>query len=121
MEQPYARERHGNAVLVTGFYDIVVAYAAASLSNKLYAALVGTLDVVAEGEESIGAEANACVLSQPCLLFLACEYSRLYLEDTLPLALAENVLVLVADVNVDSVVAVCTADIINELESHYLC
>ena len=53
MEQPYARERHGNAVLVAGFNDIVVAYAAASLSNIFNSALVGTLDVVTEGEEGI--------------------------------------------------------------------
>lgn len=53
VEQPYACERHGNAVLVAGFYDIVVAYAAASLSNIFNSALVGTLYVVTEGEEGI--------------------------------------------------------------------
>ena len=53
VEQTYASEGHGNAVLVAGHDDMVVAYRAASLGDELHATLVGTLDVVAEGEERI--------------------------------------------------------------------
>ena len=55
MEQSYAGECHGDAVLVAGHDNMVVADAAASLGNELYATLVGTLDVVTEGEERIRA------------------------------------------------------------------
>ena len=55
VEQSHARECHGNAVLVAGHDDMVVANRAASLSDELYATLVGTLNIVAEGEESIRA------------------------------------------------------------------
>ena len=53
MEQSYACEGHSNTVLVAGHDDMVVANRATCLGNELYAALVGTLDVVAKGEESI--------------------------------------------------------------------
>ena len=53
VEQSYARECHGDAILVTSHNDMVVAHRAAGLGNKLHTALVGTLDIVAKGEESI--------------------------------------------------------------------
>ena len=53
VEQSHSRERHGDAVLVAGHDDVVVAHAAAGLGNELHATLVGTLNVVAEGEEGI--------------------------------------------------------------------
>ena len=55
MEQSHASECHSDAVLVAGHDDMIVAYRAASLCNELYATLVGTLNVVAEGEESVRA------------------------------------------------------------------
>ena len=55
VEQSYSRKRHCNAVLVAGHDDVVVTYRATSLGNELDAALVGTLNVVAEGEEGVRA------------------------------------------------------------------
>ena len=55
VEQTNTRKRHSNAVLVAGHDDVVVTYRATSLGNELDAALVGTLDVVAEGEEGVRA------------------------------------------------------------------
>ena len=55
MEQSYACECHSDAILVAGHDDMIVAYRAACLSNELYATLVGTLNVVAKGEESVRA------------------------------------------------------------------
>ena len=55
VEQSHAREGHGDAILVAGHDDMVVTDRAASLGNEFYTALVGTLNVVAEGEESIRA------------------------------------------------------------------
>ena len=55
MEQPDAAERHRNAVLVAGINDLLVPDGAARLHNGRYAAAAGTLDIIAEGEESITA------------------------------------------------------------------
>ena len=53
VEQSYARECHGDAILVTCHDDMVVAHRSAGLGYELHTALVGTLDIVAKGEESI--------------------------------------------------------------------
>ena len=57
VEQSHVSEGHGHIVFVAGLDDIVVTDAAAGLCDVLHATLVGALDVVAEGEESIGAQA----------------------------------------------------------------
>ena len=55
MEQADAGKAHGNVVFVTGFNDIVITDGTTGLGNIFHATSVGTLNVVAEGEESIGA------------------------------------------------------------------
>ena len=99
---------------------MIVTDGSAGFSDVLNAALVSTLDVIAEGEECIRAESYVIVLSKPSLLLFSCEYLRLNLEDVLPCTFSENVLVLVRNVYVDSVVSVGTADVVNELETKYL-
>ena len=76
--------------------------------------IVGTLDIVAKWEESVAAKGYAGVLGYPFLLFLACEHLGLLLEELLPCAIAQHVVVVVGDIHVDGVVTVCTADIVNE-------
>ena len=49
-------EGHGDAVAIAGLDDVVVADGAAGLGDVGDAALLGALDVVAEGEEGVGAE-----------------------------------------------------------------
>ena len=120
MEQTNACECHCNAVLVADFDNVIVADRAAGLRDVLHAALVRSFDVVAEREERVRAKGNALHRVEPCALLLAGENSGLYLEELLPLALSENVHVVVADVEVDGVVAVSAADTVNELKSHYL-
>ena len=119
MEQTHTREGHGNAVFVAGLDDIVVANAAAGLCNVFHATLVGTLDVVAEGEEGIGTETYLRVLGNPRFLFLAGEGFGLCLEELLPGAVAENIIVVVGDIYIDSVVTVGTADIVDKGEVHH--
>ena len=53
MEQAHAREGHGDAILIAGHNNMIVAHRAAGLGDILHTALVGTLDIVAEGEESV--------------------------------------------------------------------
>ena len=53
VEQADAGEGHGDAVLVAGLDDVVIPDGAAGLGDELHAGLVGPLDVVAKGEESV--------------------------------------------------------------------
>jgi hypothetical protein len=53
VEQTDACEGHSDAVLVAGHDDVVVSYRTASLGNELHTTLVGTLNIIAKGEESI--------------------------------------------------------------------
>ena len=91
VEQPYACKRHGNAVLVAGHDDMIVADRATSLSNELHATLMGTLDVVAEGEEGIGAEGYLRVLGNPGFLLFHRQHLGLGLEELLPGTVAEYI------------------------------
>ena len=120
VEQPYACECHSDAVLVASHDDVVVADAAACLGNILYTALVGTLHVVAEGEEGIAAKTDASVLGYPGLLLLAAEGFGLLRKELLPFALCKDIHVVVADIDVNRIVAVCTANTWDEGQRHHL-
>ena len=107
MEQANASKRHRDAVLVASHDDMVVAHAATSLSDELHTALVGTLNIVAEGEERIRAEGNFCVLGNPGLLFFHSQHLGLCLEELLPGTVAQHVVVLVLrDIHVDGVISI---------------
>ena len=106
MEQAYTCKRHGDAILVAGVDNIVVAYAASSLCDILYAALVGTLDVVAEWEEGIATQCHTLVLGEPLTTLFCGERLWLLGEEHLPSTVAQHVFPLVRDIHVDGVVAV---------------
>ena len=58
MEQAHAGEGHDHVVQVAGLDDVVVADGAAGLGHVAHAGAVRALDVVAEGEEGIGAQGH---------------------------------------------------------------
>ena len=53
VEQTYASECHVDAVFVAGHDHMVITNTATSLGDKLYTTLMGTLNIVAKGEECI--------------------------------------------------------------------
>lgn len=53
VEKADASEGHSHSVLVASGNNMVIAYTTTCLGYILYTALVGTFDVVAEGEECI--------------------------------------------------------------------
>ena len=55
VEKAHSGERHYHVVFVAAVDDSVVTNGAAGFGDIFYAALFGALDVVAEGEESVGA------------------------------------------------------------------
>ena len=88
MEQTDAVEDHGHAVSVAGVDDVVIADGTARFSDIADAALVGSFNVVAEREESVGTQGNACVLCQPFFLFFNSQRFRLFCEEVLPCAVS---------------------------------
>ena len=106
MEQPQAAEGHGDAVLIAGVDDLLVADGAAGLHDGGHAGAAGALDVVTEGEERIRPQRNAGDMAQVFLLFLGGQRSRLLGEGLGPDIVADDILRRVADVNIDRVVAV---------------
>ena len=68
MEQAHTGEGHGDTVLVTGLNHMIVAYGATCLSDVLYAALMGTLYVITEGEEGVAAQRNVRIAGYPGFL-----------------------------------------------------
>ena len=106
MEQPQAAEGHGDAVLVAGINDLLVTDGTAGLHDGGHAGAAGTLDVVAEGEEGIRAQAHAGDLAQVFLLFLGGQRGGLLGEGLGPDIVADDILRGVADVNINGVVAV---------------
>ena len=120
MEQADAREGHGDVVFVAGFDDMVVAHRSAGLGHESYAAFVGTFDVVAKGEEGVRAERYALVEGYPFLLLFAGEHFGFFGEELLPLAVAQDIHVVVRDIDVDGVVAVSTADLLYPRQVHHL-
>ena len=100
---------------------MVVAHRAAGLCDILHAALVGPLDVVAEGEEGVAAQCHVRVLCYPCFLLFPCQHLRLAGEELLPGPVAQHVVVLVfRDIHVDGVVAVGTPYALLEGQAHHL-
>ena len=94
VEEAHVGEGHGDVVFVTSLNDIVVTDRATGLCNLSHATLVRTLDVVAEGEESIRAETYVRVLGNPLFLLRAEERLRLLREPLLPGSIAQHILIL---------------------------
>ena len=120
VEQSQAAERHCNAVLVALLNDDIIADGAARLNDILDAALEGAVDVVREREEGIRAEADIGILCNPCLTLFLCKDRRLLGEHALPLAVREDIHVILTDVEVDRVVAVGALDVIAERQIQHL-
>ena len=106
VEQTNTGECHRHSVLIADFDHVVVTDRSTRLCDILYAALVGTFDIVTEREEGVRAEGHILHLVEPCAFFLFCEYRRFFGEYFLPLTVCENIHILVPDINVNGVVAV---------------
>ena len=90
------------------------------LSYILNTALVSTLDVITEGEEGIATETYVGVLCQPLLHLLLGERFGTFGKELLPFAIAQNVLTLGTNVDINGIVAIGTTDTGNEGKVHHL-
>ena len=120
MEQPDAAERHGNAVLIAGVNNLLVADRAAGLDNGGHAGTAGTLDVVAKGEEGIGTQADTGNVAQVLFLFLRGQGCGLLGEGLGPDIVADDILGGVTDIHINGIVAVGLGDIVTEGQVQHL-
>ena len=91
MEETDMRHCHEHAVLVRCFNDVVIADGSAALGDIGDAALVGALDIVAEGEEGVRTEGDARRCPDPGRSFFGQEDRRFFREDPLPFVCAQKV------------------------------
>ena len=110
MEQSHACVRHNDAVLIAAICYNVVTNTSAGLSDIGNAAAVSTLYIIIEGEECVTCKSDAASGCKICLLFLTSKGLGLMGEESLPVAVADSVLRIFAEVNVDSVISVRSAN-----------
>ena len=114
VEQAHAGEGHDDAAVITFFDDQVVTDGAAGLSNVLNTGSGGTFDIIAEGEESVGAKGHILTAGQPGLLILLGQPLRLAGEVVLPDAVGADILLVAVDIAVDHIIPVGTAQVLTE-------
>src|SRR3712207_519631 len=98
VEQTNMGKRHGDTVFIASIDNMVVTNAASCLHNIFHSALMGTLYIVAKGEESVGTEGHFRVLSYPFLLFFTCQRLGLLGKELLPSAFLQHIFPLFADI-----------------------
>ena len=111
VEQSHAGEGHGHAVLVALGDDQIVTDGAAGLCNVADAALLGALDVIGEGEESVAAQSYAGLAVQIGPDFLCGQMFGLLGEVVLPVAVSADILLIAIDEAIDDIVADGTGNI----------
>ena len=116
VEKSHASKRHNHAVVVARLYNSVVAYRAAGFRNVRNAGFLCSVNVVAEREESVASYRNAGYGGEVCFLFFRCERFGTAGEDSLPSSVCENVVAVIGDVYVDSVVSVGATYAVKEWE-----
>ena len=120
MEQTDACKRHHHIVFIAGLDHCVVSYRAAWFRDIAYAALLCSLDIIGEWEESVRSQGYFCQLIQPCAFFLSGEDFRLLCKGFLPGAVCQHVHVLFSDVHVNGIVSFRAADGILKGQVHHL-
>ena len=106
MEEPHAGKGHDHAVFVGTFDHKIVPYGASRLRHVGDAALFRPLEVVAEGEEGIGAQGDACDGVQIRSLLFVGKGLRLTGKILLPIPVGADVLLVSVDIAVDDIVPV---------------
>ena len=77
-----------------------------------------SLNVVSEGEEGVRAQSDPIVFGQPCPLFFCRKDRRSARKYLLPGAIRKEVLILIADIEIDGIVPIRSLDAIEEGKPH---
>ncbi len=114
MEQAHTCKRHCHAKSVARRNYIVVPNRTARLCNIGNATFRRALNIVAKGEKRITAQRNTFDSGKVGFLFFLCQRCRLFCKQCLPYALCQYVLIIIGNVNVNSIVAVRTSNLRQE-------
>ena len=106
VEQPHARKGHNDPVLIAGINHKIVPDGAARLCNIGNTAPICPLNIIPEGEESIGAEGNPADRIQISAGLRCGQRFGAGKEILLPVALCSNIFLVFVDVAVDHIVPV---------------
>src|SRR5699024_5589534 len=120
MEQADSCEGHHHSIFIAGLDHCVVAHGATRFSYILHTALMGSLNIVAEREEGVRAKSHICEAVQPCAFLFSCEHFRLLGKNLLPCAIRQYIHIFLADIYVNRVVSLRTADLFTEGKVHHL-
>ena len=120
MEQADSGECQYHVVFIAGFDHIVVTDRAARFCDILYTGAVCSFDVVTEWEEGIRTQRYAGQGIQPCAFFLSGQRFRFFGKEVFPNAVCQHIHIIVRDVHVDGVVAVCSADVLFKWQVEHL-
>lgn len=112
MEQANAGKGHCNAILVAGSNHMIVTDASTCLCNIFNAALMSPFYIIAKWEESIRPQADTCILADPLFLFLKRKHRRLFGKEILPYSISKYIVMILTDVNINGIIAICTADML---------
>ena len=120
MEQADMGHGHSDAIFITGLNDIVITDGTAALSDKGYAAFMGSFDIITKGEEGIGTKRYIDGGAEPGLFFFAGEYGRFFCEYAFPVIRTQKIHALIGDIDINSVISIRAADICFEGQSQDL-
>ena len=120
VEKTHSCECHCHAVLIAALDNDIVTDRSAGLCDILNAGLLRSLDIIAEGEECIGAKGNAIDSIEICSLFCICERLGTNCKVLLLVALCAYVLLVTVDISVDNVITVRSLDLSLEGEGENL-
>lgn len=104
VEQTAARKAHDDTVLISRFDDLVITDGTASLGDIADAAAMGTLYIVAKGEESIGPQGNILVLGNPRPTFFPRHAFRLFCKERFPDSVSKDVIIVVGKIDINSII-----------------
>src|SRR5574344_786071 len=119
MEQTNASKCHCYAVFVACVNNIVVTYGTTCLCDKFHTALVCSLYIVAEWEESVTTQCYFRVFCYPCFLLFHCENFRLLCKEVLPYTVCQYVIVVFTDIYIDCIISVCTTYLFYPWQVHH--
>ena len=105
MEQADSGECHSHMIFIAAFDHQIISDASTRLCDIFDTALMRTFNVISKREECIRTERYIGQLIQPCPFLLFCKYRWLFGKGLFPISICQNIHILIANVNINSIVA----------------
>ena len=120
VEQPDAGKGHNHPILIASLDYMVIPHGASRLGDILDPAFISPVNIVPKGEKRIGPQSNLLHLIQPCPFSFPAKYRGLYPENLLPGAFRQHVFILFANIHINGIIPVRTADAVHKRQIKHL-